>query len=77
MARKRIEVMPARQKYCPVSGAPPPMRLYERTPRETQRMHDARIKPVGNLSYPGDRSLAGDGKRVYEKGRKNQTRSSS
>jgi hypothetical protein len=74
------------QKYCPVmdrdldydaledKGAQqssiPPQRLADNDHTETKRMRNAK-HPVVHPVTPGDRSLRG---RVYEKGRKNQTR---
>lgn len=54
-------------------GWPPPRQLDQETSTETPKMKSAHISHKNPIT-PGDRSLAGK-KRVYEKGRKNRTRS--
>lgn len=75
-----------KQKYCPVQNYPAApidevrlggtkpfkaARLPQGQHTETPRMRNAKIKTVNPVT-PGDRSMAKG--RVYEKGRKNQTR---
>lgn len=75
-ARKSSATEVGEQKYCPVPWAAPPRRLVERKPTESPRMRTGAHRTTGNLAYPGDKSLA-SGTRIYEKGVRNQTRSSS
>lgn len=55
------------------SGWPPARELDQETSTETPKMKSAHISHKNPITG-GDRSLAGK-KRVYEKGRKNRTRS--